>query len=255
MAVTNKGAFGKGILLLASFGVIFALIMSPLFKDHNGNPQTGLEFSDDFFNKLAKNSSDYFTQVKETAAKQKGKQLAVVAPVAKPDPKDEPDAAKAQAKANADAQAIAKALQAAGATVEIKENVLTVKCDLGAVLDFATTKAQKSFAIVGADADKPENVADRKMLKDLWKGFGAMVKPLQKEGKVAEAKALDTVMKKGIEPAYNFYGIPGEPVSKNIFLLTFLLVFYVVYTMWYGYGIFYTFEGLGMSMKKSKKKH
>jgi hypothetical protein len=255
MAVTNKGAFGKGMALLVSFTAIFLLIMSPVMKDQNGNPQTGLEYADDFFNKLSKYSSDYFDQVKDAAGKQKGKQIAVVASVAKPDPKDEPDAAKAQAKANADAQAIAKALQAAGATVEVKENVLTVKGDLGAVLDFATAKSQKTFGIVGADADKPENVADRKLLKDLWKGFGAMVKPLQKDGKVAEAKSIDTVMKKGIEPAYNFYGIPGEPVSKNIALLTFLLAFYVVYTMWYGYGIFFTFEGVGMSMKKSKKKH
>lgn len=255
MAVTNKGAFGKGALLLVSFGVVFALIMSPMFKDQNGKDQTGLEFADDFFNKLSKNSSDYFDQVKEAAAKQKGKQLSVVAVIAKPDPKDEPDAAKAQDKANKDAQEVAKALQAAGASVEVKDNSLTIKGDLGAMLDFSAAKAQKVFAVVGPDAEKPENQADRKMLKALWKGYGAMIKPLQKELKVGEAKALDIVMKKGIEPAYNFYGIPGEPVSKNVMLLAFLLAFYVVYTMWYGYGIFFLFDGVGLSMKKSKKKH
>jgi len=255
MAVTNKSAFGKGMALLVSFTAVFVLIMSPLMKDSKGNPQNGLDYADEFFNKLSKNSSDYFDQVKEAAAKQKGKQLAMAVTIAKPDPKDEPDPAKQQVKANADAQAIAKAFQAAGATVEVKENVLNLKADLGAMLDFATAKSMKVFAVVGPEAEKPENVADRKMLKDLWKGFGAIIKPLQKDGKVAEAKSIDTVMKKGIEPAYNFFGIPGEPVSKNIFLLTFLLAFYVVYTMWYGYGIFFTFEGIGMSMKKSKKKH
>ena len=254
MAVSNKSALLKGIVLLVSFCVVFALIMSPLYKDQNGKPQTGLEFADDFFNKLAKNSSDYFDQVKNAAAKQKGKQLSVTATIARPDPKDEPDAAKAQEKANKEAQDVAKALQAAGATVETKDNVLTIKGDLGAMIEFSSTKAQQVFAVVGPAAEKPENLADRKMLKSLWRGFGAMIKPLQKELKVDEAKALDTAMKKGLEPAYNFYGIPGEPVSKNILLLSFLLVCYVVYTMWYGYGIFYTFEGIGMSMKKSKKK-
>jgi len=255
MGIRNKSAFFKGFSLMVSFCIVFALIMSPLFKDQNGNPQTGLEFADEFFNKLSKNSSDYFDQVKESAAKQKGKTLAVVAPIAKPDPKDEPDAAKAQAKANQDAQDIAKALQATGAQVDVKDNVLTVKGDLGAMLDYTAAKAQFAFGLVGAEAEKPENQALRKNLKNIWKGYLAMIKPLQKDGKVAEAKALDNVMKKGIEPAYNFYGIVGEPVSKNIFLLAFLLAFYVVYTMWYGYGIFYMFDGIGLSMKKSKKKH
>lgn len=255
MLITNKSTFVKGLALMVSFCIVFAVIMSSIFKDQNGNPQTGLEFADEFFNKLAKNSSDYFDQVKETAAKQKGKSLSVVATIAKPDPKDEPDAARAQAKANQEAQDVAKALQTAGAQVDVKDNVLTVKADFGAMLDYTAAKSQFAFGLVGAEADKPENQALRKTLKNIWKGYNAMIKPLQKDGKLAEAKALDNVMKKGLEPAYNFYGIVGESVSKNIFLLTFLLSFYVVYTMWYGYGIFYMFDGIGLSMKKSKKKH
>ncbi|WP_243312748.1 hypothetical protein [Fundidesulfovibrio agrisoli] len=254
MIIVNKGPFAKGAFLMVTFLAVFFCIMSPLFKDQNGKPQNGLEFSDDFFNMLAKNSSDYFDQVKATVAKQKGVQVAVTATVAKPDPKDEPDPAKAQDKANKDAQAYAKALTASGAQVEVKDNVMTIKGDLGAMTEFATAKAMKVFAVVGTDVDKPENLADRKLCKDLWKGFGSMMKPLQKEGKVAEAKVLDTVMRKGLEPAYNFYGVPGEPVSKNLTLLISLLAFYVVYTMWYGYSIFFMFEGVGMSMKKSKKK-
>lgn len=254
MLIVNKGPFAKGAFLMVTFLIVFAVILSPVFKDHNGNAQTGLEFADDFFNKLAKNSSDYFDQVKATVAKQKGVQIAINATIAKPDPKDEPDAAKAQDKANKDAQNVAKALQAAGAQVDVKDNVLSVKGDLGAMTDFAYNKAKTVFGVVGMDVEKPENQADRKLLKDMWKGFGSMMKPLQREGKIAESKALDTVMRKAIEPAYNFYGVPGEPVSKNVVLLAALLTFYVVYTMWYGYAIFFMFEGVGMSMKKSKKK-
>jgi hypothetical protein len=249
MLVVNKSAFTKGAVLMVSFCAVFMLIMTPMFDG-----KTGLQYSDDFFNRLSKNSSDYFDEVKAGIEKQKGKQLAVTATIAKPDPKDEPDPAKATAIANKKAQDVAKALITAGATVDVKDNVLTVKGDLGAMLTFAATKAKDVFMVVGPDADKPENKANHKLLKDLWTGFSALVKPLQKDGKVAEAKALDTVMKKAIEPGYNFYGIEGEPVTKNIFLLTFLLVFYVVYTMWYGYAIFFMFDGIGLSMKKSKKK-
>jgi hypothetical protein len=250
MTIVNKGAFAKGALLMVSFLVIFMLIMSPLFGG-----KTGLEFSDDFFNRLAKNSSNYFDEVKAGVAKQKGKQIAVTATIAKPNPKDEPDPAKAQAAAIKKAQDVAKALTTAGAQVDVKDNVLTVKGDLGAMLEFATTKSNSVFMVVGPEAENPENKANLKLLKDLWTAFGSMIKPLQKEGKVADAKALDAVMKKAIEPSYNFYGIAGEPVSKNVFLLSFLLIFYVIYTMWYGYAIFFMFDGIGLSMSKSKKKH
>lgn len=250
MIITNKGSFIKGFLLMVSFCVVFMLIMSPVFHG-----KTGLEFSDDFFNRLAKNSADFFGQVDESVAKQKGKAISVTATVSKPDIKDVPDPIQAQEMANKKAQDAAKALQAAGAQVDVKDNVITVKGDLGAVTTFATAKSREMFLVVGSDAAKNENKAVHKMLKDLWTGFNAMIKPLQKEGKVAEAKVLDLVMKKALEPGYNFFGIEGEPVSKNVMLLSFLLAFYVVYTMWYGYSIFFMFDGLGLSMKKSKKKH
>uniref|UniRef100_A0A7C3WFH7 Uncharacterized protein n=1 Tax=Fundidesulfovibrio putealis TaxID=270496 RepID=A0A7C3WFH7_9BACT len=248
--IHNKAAFAKGAFLMVTFLAVFVAILSPLFP----GKMTGLDYADDFFNKLSKNSSDYFEQVKATVAKQKGVQLDVTATIAKPDPAVQPDPAKAQEAANKDAQAAAKALQAAGATVAIKDNVITVKGDLNAILDFATTKGRAAFDTTSADQEKPEKVADRKLVKDLWKALGALVKPLQKAGKIADAKAIDQVMKKALEPGYNFYGVDGEPVSKNIFMLLFLLSFYVVYTLWYGYSIFFMFEGIGMSMKKSKKK-
>ncbi len=255
MLIVNKGPFFKGAILMVTFLAVFIVIMSPVFKDQNGRPQTGLEFSDDFFNKLSKNSSDYFGQVKALVDKQKGKMISVNAVISVPDPKDEPDRAKAQEKANKDAQTIGKVLQGAGAQVEVTNNTMMVKADLGVITTYAYQKAVSVFAVAGSEAvDKPENQADRKLCKDLWKGFGAMMKGLQKDRKVADAKVLDTVMRKGLEPAYNFYGLPGEPVSQNVAMLAGLLIFYVVYTLWYGYSIFFMFEGIGMSMKKSKKK-
>jgi len=61
-------------------------------------------------------------------------------------------------------------------------------------------------------------------------------------------------MKKGIEPAYNFYKIEPQSIFDKAFTATSLLVFYVVYTIWWGFGIFYLFDGLGLSMKKAKVK-
>lgn len=62
------------------------------------------------------------------------------------------------------------------------------------------------------------------------------------------------VMKKAIEPGYNFYGINAAKVTDKMGIMTGLLVFYVIYTMWYGFAIFELFEGIGLTMKKSKVK-
>jgi capsid portal protein len=87
-----------------------------------------------------------------------------------------------------------------------------------------------------------------------WIALNKMNKTLQSEKKLAEMKIVSDVMKKGIEPAYNFYHIEAQSVAEKAVLMTALLVFYVIYTMWWGYSIFYMFDGLGLSMKKAKVK-
>jgi hypothetical protein len=62
------------------------------------------------------------------------------------------------------------------------------------------------------------------------------------------------VTKKAIEASYNFYGVNPKKVKDEVVLMTFLLVFYVAYTMWWGFAIFFIFEGIGLSMKKAKVK-
>nr|HID60121.1 hypothetical protein [Desulfobacterales bacterium] len=77
---------------------------------------------------------------------------------------------------------------------------------------------------------------------------------LKKKRKVEEAHLVSDVITKAIEPAYNFYGIDSQKVKEKAGALLGLLVFYVVYTMCYGFAIFYIFEGLGFSMKRPKVK-
>ena len=56
------------------------------------------------------------------------------------------------------------------------------------------------------------------------------------------------VKTKALEPAYNFYGVQATPVKDSIFLLAFSLIFYVVYTVWFGFGVLFFFEGLGIRL-------
>jgi len=68
-------------------------------------------------------------------------------------------------------------------------------------------------------------------------------KQFMKEKKPAEAKIVSDVMKKAVEAAYNFYKVEAVKVKEKAGLMTFLLIFYVVYTMWWGFSIFFIFEG------------
>ncbi len=81
-----------------------------------------------------------------------------------------------------------------------------------------------------------------------------MDKELKKQGKIGEAKIVSDVMKKAVEPAYNYYKVEAQQVAEKAGLMSGLLVFYVVYTMWWGFAIFYMFDGIGLTMKKAKVK-
>ncbi len=76
---------------------------------------------------------------------------------------------------------------------------------------------------------------------------------LKAKSQFQEGAALIKVLQKAVEPAYNYYGVEIKQVRENKFSLTFLLSFYLVYTMWYGFGLFYLFDGLGIVVSKPKK--
>jgi len=95
---------------------------------------------------------------------------------------------------------------------------------------------------------------EKKVMKTWWTALSKVEKKLKKNKQVQEANVVSEVMKKAVEPAYNFYRVEGERVVDHAGMLSGLLIFYVAYTMWWGYAIFYMFEGVGLSMKKAKVK-
>ena len=65
---------------------------------------------------------------------------------------------------------------------------------------------------------------------------------------------VSDVNKKAVETAYNYFGVEAQKVADKALLMTGLLVFYVIYTMWWGFAIFYIFDGVGLTMTKAKVK-
>jgi hypothetical protein len=239
MLIQNKGTFTKGLALLVSFTVVFICIMLPLYGPE-GKKQNGLEISDDFFNKLSKDSANYIKLVTdEVNAKVTDQKLNVTVKMAKP--ADAAEAAAIFTKAGFTGEAKEAEVRVSG---PLKPMLLKFIADAQAVYDNDPGGKIKDFYGMGGD----------KALSLVWEVTNRSIKPLQKDKLLMEASILGSVNKRALEPAVNFYGIQGEPVSKNIPALTGLLVFYVIYTMWYGYSIFFLFDGIGMSMKKSKVK-
>ena len=60
--------------------------------------------------------------------------------------------------------------------------------------------------------------------------------------------AVRDAMTKGLEPAYNYYGVTAIAMKDMIWIALAALVGYVLYTVWYGYAILFLFEGWGVKL-------
>ncbi|GAB7079926.1 hypothetical protein JCM14635_15990 [Megalodesulfovibrio paquesii] len=229
----HKKELGIGISLLVSFFVVLFLMFTPLFDGKNT-----LEASDNLFNSLSKGSTNFFDRVSKEADKFDGKQVEVTI-----DLKD---------KVMAPAITI---LTATGMTATQNGGQLTIKGDYGKMMHAANVDAELLYNQKDADvAAKYSGVSAKMALYTWWNIAKELDIPLKKLKLVEEAKAMNTLLTRSIEVGYNFAGIEPVKVKDRLGILIFSLAFYVAYTMWFGYGVLFTFNGLGFAMKAGKKK-
>lgn len=233
MMIRNKKLFSLGMFLtITFFGVLF-LIFMPVFNGKNG-----LQYADDSFNKLAKGSSYFIPKVSKSVEIFVGKPLSISINL---------DRAE-------DVEKIAKLFTEAGAKVDAKDRELKIEGDLGAILLSALKDADAMYKNDGKSVSERYGYNEKEVMKNWWKALNKIEKDLKKEKLVAEAKAVSDVIKKAVEPGYNFYQIDAYSVKDHLGMMTGLLVFYVLYTIWWGFAILYLFEGVGLSTKKAKVK-
>ncbi len=235
MTKRNSKTFGVGVMLAISFLAVLGLIFAPVF----GDGKNGLTFADDLFNKLSKGSSYFIPKLQKGVEGYAGRPFEAVVTLDKPET----------------ATLAVTLFSAAGATASADGAQLTVSGDLGAVLAAALRDSDDMYRNDGAAVSGRYGGAKEKAaLKAWWVTFSAIDKSFKKGGKIAEAKMVSDVMKKAIETAYNYYGVEAQKVADKALLMTGLLVFYVIYTMWWGFAIFYIFDGVGLTMTKAKVK-
>jgi hypothetical protein len=147
-----------------------------------------------------------------------------------------------------------KILTSGGALATAKEAQLAISGDLGKLLGNAIRDSDEMFKNEGAKVSSRYGLKETEVMVLWWTVLSKTNKEFQKEKKINESDMVTRVIQRAVEPAFNFYGIEAESVASKAFTLTALLVFYVAYTMWWGYAIFYMFDGIGLSMKKAKVK-
>jgi hypothetical protein len=235
MLVRHKKTMTIGVLLGLSFIGVLVLIFSPVF----GEGKNGLEYSDALFNKLAKGSSYFIPELTESLKEVQGK--------------DNGETTIRMENADAASKA-AKILTRAQMNVVVKGSELTINGDLAKELGNVLDDSNAMYYNNGSEISQKYGMDEGEVMSIWWGVLKRTAKEFQKTDRVEQADVIQEVMKKGIEPAFNFYDIEPQKVSDKALTVTGLLLFYILYTMWWGYAIFCIFDGLGLSMTKAKVK-
>jgi hypothetical protein len=232
MAKINKKEMSFGAFLAMSFIGVLVLIFSPVF----GEGKNGLVFSDDLFNKLSKGSSHFIPAVSRSNENFIGNTITATITMG----------------TEAQVEHAVRVLTTAGAQAEASGSEIRINADLGMLMSNALKDSEDMYTNNGQAVRDRYGFDEKEVMVAWWNVMGPLDKQLKKGDKIPEAKIVSDVMKKAVETSHNFYGIEAQQVSEKAGLMTGLLVFYVIYTMWWGFAIFFLFEGFGLSMSKAK---
>lgn len=225
--IADKKKFYSGAGLLSAFIIVLAVIFMPVF-----NGQNGLSYLDSLYNSISKGSAYYIPALKEESRAFLGQTIQVSLPTA-----DERQRIE-----------MAALFTRGGARVEPAGAMLNIRGDLGAILASCLDDADHMFNNRGEKVAHKYGYPERRVLYNWWSALAAADKALKKQKKFPEAKFIGLVLKKAVECAYNYYGIETQNISHQYGLVILSLVFYVVYTLWYGFAIMNLFEGLGLRL-------
>ncbi|MCD4742676.1 MAG: hypothetical protein K8R67_09415 [Desulfobacteraceae bacterium] len=223
--IANKKSFIIGLAMLASFTIILVIIFMPIFNGHNG-----LSSLDNLFNSISKGSAYYVPAVEEEVSTFKGNNLNL--------------AIEIDDKAMVEKSALL--LQKAGADVKINGAELKINGDIALILQACLKDSVLMYNNDGESLKAKYNYNEKAVIYNWHNLLSKIDKELTREKNFKNAKVTALVNHKVVETAYNYYGIVAKTVKESMGALIFSLVFYVLYTLWYGFGLMYIFEGVGL---------
>ncbi len=227
MSRTNTTKLGIGIALLVSFIVVLVVFFMPVFDGKNG-----LDSLDNLYNSISKGSAYYIPKV-EHLVEDHGSEVVTL---------------NLKMKDGAGAIAIEPLFARAGATTTVEDDSLMVNGDLKTIFSACLADADAAYHNRGEEIEQRYGVGARPMLFGWWNALKEMERDLKRQKLFKAADLTHTVQAKTVECAYNYYGIEAQNIKERWAIVLFSLVFYVIYTVWYGYAIMYIFEGLGFDL-------
>ncbi len=226
--IARKKEFSLGLGLLVAFFVVLVIFFSPVFNGHNG-----LDYLDNLYNSISKGSAYYIPKLKEDAKAFNGSAVEMNFSMASP----------------AQAQQTAQLFMKSGAMVNVSEAKLKVSGDLGKILENCLADSDALYKNDGKGLTAKYGYNERQALYNWWQAFKGVEKDLNNQKKFKEAKTVANISKKAVETCYNYYTIEPQSIMDRLGVVVFSLVFYVIYTLWYGFAILFMFEGWGMKLE------
>jgi hypothetical protein len=226
--IAKKGEFYSGAGMMAIFAVILIVIFMPVFNGHNG-----LNYLDSLYNSISKGSAYYIPALKKEAQAYAGTQVKLTL-----DMKDETMARQSSL-----------LFQKGGALVNVTGTTLAVEGDLGKILTVCLDDADLMYHNKGSEVAAKYGYGERQALYNWWAANNATENDLKRQKQFKAAKIVSTINQKAVETAYNYYRIEPQKISDRYGIVIFSLVFYVAYTLWYGFAIMFLFEGWGLRLE------
>jgi hypothetical protein len=227
MSGGRKGKLWIGIALMVSFIVVLVVFFMPVFAGQNG-----LDYLDNLYNSISKGSAYYIPKVNHLVEEHGPKEVTLNLKTAD----------------NAEAKKLEPLFAAMGATTAVEANNLMVNGDLQAIFAACLEDADAAYHNDDEALTAKYGAGARHVMYAWWEALHQMERDLKRQKIFASADLTHSVQAKTVECAYNYYGIEPQKISDRWGIVLFSLVFYVIYTVWYGYAIMYIFEGLGFEL-------
>lgn len=230
----SKKILGLGIILTLSFFTLLAAMAMPIWEG-----KTFLAFADDTFNGLSKGSSNFIPEVREESEVYVGKSFDAVITMDSPE----------------QAERSALLYQRAGADVKVDGNRLEIYGDLGTVFLNSLDDSEALFHNNDQALEAKYGYDGKEVVYNWWMSLAKLSKYFEAQREFETSLHIShELLTRGVEPSYNYFGVEAMSVGDFFMLLGGFLGFYIIYTVLWGFAIYFNFEGIGLRMEKSKKK-
>lgn len=226
--IAHKKLFARGMGALIAFFIVLFVMFMPLFEEGNT-----LNYMDNLYNSISKGSAYYIPKMQEEKAAFDGKNVSVELVMV----------------SERQAEETAPLFEKGGATVTKNGAMISISGNLGSIMTNCLDDAELMFRNKGDKIREKYGYAEKQVLFNWWTAINKMDVGFKKQKLFKEAKFIGTVNQKAIECAFNFYTIEPQKITEKLGIVIFSLVFYVAYTLWFGFSVMWLFEGWGMRLE------